>query len=384
MYTLLEACVHEREHDQLVTFVTCAMHAVLEACAVANITGVKPAYGEMEHVPLLTTPQLSFVTQSFLRVRQEAVQRRSVRVAELKVFADDYDDDAVEDMRELDNEDAQLMFFCVEALGALIKTHRLHYLPVFCELVAPVVADLAHPAVLPSDRRLAVFLIVDALEFWGDQAVDPKSGARLIDSYIPTLLSCTTESHDVLRQAALYGLGAVAAACPETSLPYIPQAVAALLAALNALPVAQRTEVEDNAVTALGKIIIHSYASAVAAGHALPSRSEIVTHFLLAMPLRHDRDEARVAIQMLCTWIDMSDADVMGAPGAVDTPRLAHVLHVLAATLLDRLTCTDALRGRIVASLQHLRTHVPAAELGGVWGTLSEKDRNALMAAIPS
>jgi hypothetical protein len=295
----------------------------------------------------------------------------------------------------LENEDAQLTFYAIEAIGAMIKAHREDFLPVFAEKLAPVVVDVSHPACLGADKQLGVFLIDDVLEFMGEKAIDPTTGRHYADSFLPILVAATADKHDATRQGALYGLGAAAENLPISYAPHLASVAAVLQRSISAPVHGSRTEVEDNAVTALGKLIIHQYdpatgqanaaAVAPAAFAACPSRQDLVNSFLLGLPCTMDRDEARVCIQMLCSFLDLRDPCMLNG-GDHDVPRLTHALRVFACTMRDKLTCTAPIRARMVASMAKLRAELPPAMLGQVWAGLPEKDREKIteLAAAPA
>ena len=292
----------------------------------------------------------------------------------------------------MDNEDAQLSFFVIEALGVILSSHDVHYLPIFAAKIAPLIADWTHPACIPADRKLGIFLIDDLLEHVGLRAVDPSTGLHYASTYLPVLARCATDVHAETRQAALYGIGAAAESVGAAMAPYLGLCVAALVDALSAVSSGKRkrSEVEDNAVTALGKVIIHQYdagsGAPVYAGatSACPHRQDLVNAFLLGMPCLADRDEARVAVQMLCSFLDHRDPALLGGGGADVIPRLTHAVHIFAVTLGDKLVCTPLIRRRVLASLSALNTALPAQTLALVWGALPDADRAAIASASAS
>jgi hypothetical protein len=290
-------------------------------------------------VALLPEPALRRTTEALLLVRRGALQRRAVRAAELRVHADDYDETAAEEVAAADAADAALSFAAVEAVGAMIQAHGPAYARVYAELCHPVVVDVAHPACLPADRQLGIFLADDALEYLGEAGVD-GGGAPYAQTYVPFLLrsAAAAETHEACRQGALYGLGAAAAALGPSLAPHLAAVIAALRAAA-ATPRARRTSADDTAVTALGKVILHQYAAGeagrpkheAAAGGACgacPPRQALVDEFLAAQPLTLDKDEAAVAVQMLCALVDGRDVSChLGNRIALGIDGHEHRLH---------------------------------------------------------
>jgi hypothetical protein len=98
---LLEALKDEEQHEMLVAMTTATLHCLQEGTDTANFAdgAAALAAGGAKCTPLLESGMLNKVTDALLEVRRDALQRRSIRAAELKVHADDYDDKAVEDIK---------------------------------------------------------------------------------------------------------------------------------------------------------------------------------------------------------------------------------------------------------------------------------------------
>jgi len=334
-----------------------------------------------EYFPLFRQDQLLHLSRAMLLVRRDALQRRSVRISEARVHHDDYDEEALEDMRELENEDAMLVHFAFEVLSNVVRAHRTLYLPVYSGLIAQIVRDMCHPEVLPQDRRLAVFLYDDLLEYCGEEAVDLLTGRHIAEEALPVLLRCAREENEHVRQGSVYGLGVAAENCPVASAAYLGSIFEELNYAVEH-PIATRDTVEDTAVAAIGKYVMRIYPAAAAgalpASAAIPPRSDVVTAFLLGLPCVHDRVEARTAVSILCALLTAVDADVVGTPDAVDLSRATHALHVLAVSFADPLTNTDDLTATMYGALATLKEKLPGEVLGALWGNLAADDQKAL------
>lgn len=187
-------------------------------------------------------------------------------------------------------------------------------------------------------------------------------------------------------QAAVYGLGAASLSCRQTTLRSLPTVLAALQGATQGAAAKADPCVTDNAVTALAKIIYHVYDGmggtqrpdvspatpdqlrAVAA----PPRLDLMRAFLARLPLRHDEDEARISLQLICSWLDAGDADIL-ANG------MSPLLGAMAAGLLDRNIVTDGLRARVSATLQGLQARpAVAALLQSAWAALPTEAQTAI------
>lgn len=341
--------------------------------------------GGVDYVRLVSGDMLRRVTAALLRVHQAAVQRRAVRKAEATVNAEDMDEEAAEEAGNRDREDEGIMFGAIDGLGALAKTHGPAFLPSYTELVAGRVRDMAHPACVPVDRQHAAFLICDVLEFIGGAAACPPTSespsGHYASEYLPVLIAGTRDTHEGVRQASAYGLGAAAENLPPALFgPFLGQVLYALSQLVARPPTGKRGTPEDNGVTALGKLILHQYTPAPPGAPA--PRSEIVAGFLKHLPLAHDEAEARVAAHMLCGWVEGSDPDVLavGASGP-DPTRLGELLRVLGDACARSAVRDEDLALRVGRLLSRMQSTLPPATLGAVWGGLSQAHRDALTAA---
>ena len=117
----------------------------------------------------------------------------------------------------------------------------------------PLVADLSHPACSPTDRKHALFIIDDFLEFCGL----PEGVSPFYVEWVPHLLSCASpECEAGLRQAAVYGLGMAAEVGGAHFSQFAGSAVEALASVIaHHEAYAPGNEIAtDNAIHAMGKI----------------------------------------------------------------------------------------------------------------------------------
>ena len=184
----------------------------------------------------------------------------------------------------------------------------------------------------------------------------------------------------------MYGLGAAAHSCRQTTLRGLPSVLAALHGATQSAAAKKDPCVVDNAITALGKIIYHIYdghgdgyrldvapasAEQLLAVHA-PPRKDLVAAFLARLPLQHDEAEARVSLQLLCTWLDLGDPDIIAGG-------LSPLLFAMADGLLNRNVVTESLRKLISATLLGLQARpAMALALQDAWASLSGDAQAAL------
>lgn len=165
------------------------------------------------------------------------------------------------------------------------------------------------------------------------------------------LLDAGSDREPTLRQCAVYGLGVAAQHRPELFRPRLPEALALLLAVVQA-PGARSEEAEmatENAVSALGKLLeFHA--------DALPDGGAVGSAWVSALPLRADTVEAKAVHEQLLRFLDRSDARVLGDVNQ----HLPRVVQVLVEVLSkgDELVEPEA-AARMVALLQQMQAALP-------------------------
>jgi len=249
-------------------------------------------------------------------------------------------------------------------IGTLAKTHGNSYLPVFETFVMEKVQDLCHPRCQPSDRKLGLFLIDDLLEHTGPGVVE----AGWMDLFMPMVLQGVEAEDAEVQQAAVYGIGSAASTTGAAFAPYA-RAAADALAGVISNPDMRRGQdesVHDNAVSALGKLILLQSDTF--------DSSDAVPFFISTFPLKYDRDESRVATQQLCTLICNGNPHVFGESGSA----LPAALAALASVCRVETVITQRLVIRIVSVLRALQVSLPGETLERVWGALDAGTREVL------
>jgi hypothetical protein len=286
-------------------------------------------------------------------------------------------------LQELENLDARLMSLCIDVITALFSGHRLIFLPVYTQHLAEIASFSYHEKCVEHDRTMALYLMVDVLEFCGDEGIDTRTGAPYANEYGPLLVNAIMADKPARRQAALYGVGEFVVNCPSLSTPHLKDILEGLFFAADNPVGEEFSTVEDNAVTALGKVIMAVYNNpAYTLPADLQSREEAMNRFLVHLPLTSDHEEAKVSVHMLCTLLQNRDPDVFGGVEGVNVAKLTHCLHVFGAALQDRNVATEFLQGRIAETLSSLRGSISQSVLSEVWATLTEADRATLASSL--
>jgi hypothetical protein len=287
----------------------------------------------------------------------------------------DADEEAEEDAEEKAEADAALVHGVMDVWGAIARTQGAAWVPTFNTHVSEDVMQLGARFQPLVDRRIFLFVMDDLLEHCGEGAVT-REGAHWAEHAVPQLVVDAACGDAPLRQAAAYGLGVAAVACPAAFSPHGGAAVAALFSSLDAYaqraPTCERLdEAHDNAVTALLRIA----GSCMAPGDS--ARGAVLERALGLLPLTQDWEEASFSARLLCAWLQGGDAQLLAALGlGGDAQRLACVLAVLAKAvsplgldgdMLQQRTfgvCgfsqPDRVASHVAAALAHLEGAAPA------------------------
>lgn len=391
--TLVSEAVEEESSEMLRTFVVGAQTLLQEGCRKEHFLGESKVQflasrGPAFFVPILNNAQITAIVQHMKQIRQAVVQRRAVRAMERVVNEDDFDEEEVEKQEEAAENDSMMLFLIGETWGTLARTHGDKFLPAFSELLVDDMADWSHPHCVVEDRRSAIYLGVDLLEFLGDSIVDLRKGMNLSDPFI-TLIANELESPNAnLRQAAAYGMGVAAESCRHTFPKHMPQIIAKLYDLIKAYG-KQQDAAYDNAVVSLAKIAVHQYPHITGGNPAMtpagcPSRAEILSGVLSHLPLKEDMSEFRVVLFIVCNLFEAKDTDLfpIDASGVPDLARATHFFKTLAFACNNTTTFIDdegkECRERIAATLNWAQANLPQAFLQSVWTSLTEKEQKVL------
>lgn len=391
--TLVSEAISEESGDMLRTLVVGAQTLLQEGCRREhflgeNKTSVLSQRGPVYFVPMLTNAQITNVIQNLKQIRQAVVQRRAVRAMEKVVSKEDLDDEEIEKQEAAAENDSMMLFIIGEAWGSLARTHGEKILPAFSELLVDDMADWSHPHCLTEDRRSAIYLGVDLLEFLGDNIVDLRKGVNLSDPFISLIANELESSNGNLRQAAAYGMGVAAESCRQTFPKHMPQIIVKLYDLIKNYS-KQPDNAYDNAIVSLAKIAVYQYPHITGGNPALtpagcPNRAEILSGVLSHLPLKEDMSEFRVVLLLMCTLFEAKDTDLfcIDSSGVPDLARTTHFFKTLAFACNNTSTFIDdegkECRERIASLLNWCQVNLPPTFLQSLWASLTEKEQKVL------
>jgi len=301
----------------------------------------------------------------------ESLERRAERSK--READDEVDEEEEENLADEAEREEELVQNIIECIGAFLKAYRSAVLPLFDQLLLPAFQGMIQPTAITTDRVAALCVFDDIIEHCSADGASSK--------YIPVLkpafLQYASDEAVEVRQAAVYGLGVLAAnAQAQDFTDTDRQQAANVLLAMVEHPEAFHVEnatASDNAVSALGKLC---YSNEGIARHVLP-------RWLAKLPLRADREEARTVHTKLVEMTESHFKPLLGE----SHEHLPSVICVF-GQLLGTDLIEEELNARIGNLLKQVRDGLPqvlqALPSYPGFAALTPEHRSALERAISS
>lgn len=342
----------------------------------------------LEHHPnvRLNEAQLRELVNGLLLVLGDSFQRRALHRAQKVVddgeefedivdqqrgkYEDEGDDD--EDSENDENLEQELQFVMGDTLGSLAKSHGEQFFPVFQAMLWEKVRELAAEHCLPEDRKLALYILDDVLEYCGEPAM------RELDVFLPLLMDVlkTSDGYSPLVQASAYGMG-ICARLGKSAFAKHAESCLTLLRGVLMHPKARapaNLNATDNAVSAFG--LICEYQSSVV------DAATLFPQWLSMLPLRGDLEESVEVMKRLLRYVRERNECVLGKDCSQLSAVVAIFAEVVASGDAFAAQCGDdvfaQLRDSIRATLADLRASVPEQIMASAWSSLRGPQQAAL------
>ncbi|CAM9482473.1 unnamed protein product [Choristocarpus tenellus] len=322
--------------------------------------------------PVLNKAQMDLLVTNGLHCLGQSFRRRAIRRAEATA-SEDWDE--VEDQRaaEAEKEETELHVNLAELFGCLLQTHGDGFLPTYVELLLPHFLEMAQPDSVPSDRKVAVHMLDQVLEF------APKGAQVLMSKIVPVLHGACRDSDPGIRMAAFFGLGLSAKFGPAFS-PFSFESLRVLEGYLRE-PGMRMKSVEyaatDNAVSALGLLLEFQRDSLTQNGVQV---KDAWGQWLSHLPLQGDEEESQKVTDQLCRLLENSvtQTDLLG----VGLDRLPAALTALAQVVGTDLAGPKAhvFVARSVLAMQGSggSSNLPLQALAQAMSSLGEEEQRRL------
>lgn len=213
------------------------------------------------------------------------------------------------------------------------------------------------------ERRIAICIFDDIAEQCRESAL------KYYDTYVPFLLEASNDDNSDVRQAAVYGLGVCAEFGGHTFRPLVGEA----LSKLNNLirhPEAQHPDnimAYDNAVSALGKIC-QFHRDGIDAAQVIPA-------WLVCLPIKDDKIEAKVVHDQLCSMVERSDSHVLA--------HLPKVYSIFVEVLSNgKELASDETTTRMINVLKRFQQTLPPDFLASTFSTLQPQQQLMLQSIL--
>lgn len=323
-----------------------------------------PGAGRFERI--FNAQEMGGIIELLIVVMKESFQRRAVRIAEKKTD-EDYDEEAEEEMWKAEHLEEQVQFQVSECIGVFIRTHQDDFMPVFRSLVLDLVLQMGHPSCCSNDKKTAIFIIDDMVEFGG------PAGHEFLGPFLEVLLRYSSDDDVALRQAAVYGLGVLAVTATDKVGDSVGNIVVHLQGTLSRADAQTEdaAQATDNAVSALGKIIL-KHASWPAGQVDLAA---LIPAWQGMLPLRADKTESKVATGQLCSLLEGGAVhDHLLGPGGERIGRIFEIFaNAAGAELLD-----EALTARASKLIREMQGALPGEVLQAAFNALSAEQQASL------
>lgn len=310
---------------------------------------------------ILSEEQLGKSSEVLKIVLDKCIERRKNIY---KYLVTEEDEDEMDNLNhESDAEEAELLQIC-EALGTLLKTHKsfvTHFMNRIWESLVNIINDTNCS---PEDYRIAVCIL--------DDFVENVPQAALNDSVLQfitiTLLKFCNHKNSDLRQAAVYGVGALAQFAPEVFGQAIPECVKQLTAAISRPDAREEDEAAAtaNAVSALYKIVQFRPQFA--------DCTQAMNVWLRALPVSGDILEARIVHGHLINLVASNNAVVLGQ----NNQNIPAIIKIFAQISLDSEVTTKESKEQMVALLRQMKASLSPEILQASWGAMTNEERAEL------
>ncbi|CAM8887011.1 unnamed protein product [Rhodiola kirilowii] len=316
--------------------------------------------------PILDESQVRSIVEEIKIVISASSTRRKER--EDRARAEDFDAEEGEFLKEENEQEEELFDQVGNCLGALIKTFKAPFLPLFDELSSYITPMWAKDRTA-EERRIAICIFDDVAEHCRESA------HKYYDTYLPFLLeACNDENPDV-RQAAVYGIGVCAEFGGSVFQPRVGEALSRLNVVIshpNALH-SDNVMAYDNAVSALGKIC-QFYRSSINVAQVVPA-------WLSRLPIKNDLMEAKVVHEQLCAMVERSDTDLLGDQNQ-NLPKIVSVF--VEVIIAGKDLATEQTVSRMINVLRQVQQSMPPAVLASTFSALQPQQQLALQSMLSS
>ncbi len=252
----------------------------------------------------LDQPALLKLFETAMKMMEDSDRRKIVN-KELKED-EEADETEVELMKEENQRENELQLEIAQLIGILFKSHADEAACLVNMLYPAFLTEMLKPDASHHNKQLGLFLIIDMVEYLGYARIP-----ALYPQFVELILTYSQSEEAGIRQACLYGIGAIAKNAGDFYPTVAEKCYKALTQAIEAKRPATADKrkwkaAKDNAISSLGKTIKLQ-------GKVFPELPKVVKYWLDEMPLEKDVEEGVVQNELLADLILNNPALVLGA-----------------------------------------------------------------------
>eukprot|EP00047_Mylnosiga_fluctuans_P003070 m.227329 g.227329 ORF g.227329 m.227329 type:complete len:1114 (+) comp11571_c0_seq1:98-3439(+) len=304
---------------------------------------------------------LSVLTQVLADLLNDYKTRCSDR-QEARTKDEDYDAQGELALKEEESHDNSILNEVCDVVHVLFDIKRVDFLPYWDNLLNYFIL-MIEPSRAAADRQWAICVFDDLVEACG------PSSAAYAHLFAGRILESITDSEPEVRQAACYGIGAMALHGGPEYTQILQQALPRLVSVINdqSAKAIGNIDATENAISAVAKIM-RNPANGVPLDQGL-------TMLVGWLPFTEDQEEADFVYTYLCDLIEGQAQQIM------NPAILVRVLDHFATTHGNGVLY-DTVEERIVGAVKHVRNVLPAADVPQLMANLSAESQAKLASML--
>jgi len=287
------------------------------------------------------------------------VSNRRIERADKKVEPD-HDDEEEEKIEEEDIKDEEVLSGIGDILGRFINFSKETLMPIL-EFFLSNILELLKSA-RPSDAQTALCIFDDLVEF------GLPNSAPYLSHFIPMAINSIQSNDPSLRQAAVYGMGAMAEKFSHEQFnPFAGDILNRLVAVITGVDAKTEDFLNstENAICAVGKLCRYQPGSI--------DISKVLPLWLSWLPVTNDNAESPFTYNLLCDFVESLNGDLLG-PGYQNLPKILSIFgDILGTELID-----ENITNRIIQLLKKF----PPELIHKSWNSLSQGHQQKLQSAL--
>ncbi|KAK6802334.1 hypothetical protein RDI58_000114 [Solanum bulbocastanum] len=336
---LLEA-LHEEPETKIYVLMLNTLQVCLQICGpLLNEDQLRPIVDEIKHV----------ITESSNSQRKLTEREKT----------EDFDAEEAELLRGEKHRQDQIFFLAGLILCRLIETFKVVFLPYFDELSLYLIPMWGKEMTI-QQKSTSLSIFDGLLKECSEAAL------KYCDVFLPLLLKACNDENPTVRQNALYGLELYAEYDGSVFKPYVREAISRINVVIMHLR-AREPENElayDNAVAALGKICQFH--------RELIESAQVIPIWLNCLPIKGDLAEAKYVHDQLCSMVERSDRELLGA----NYEHFPKIMSIFAEVICGgKHLATEETTNCMINLLRNLLKELPPDTLSSAWSlTLPQQE----------